>query len=66
MSDAEATIRHALLNGMAQRKVSSAEEAVDAILETMFATSVRSSVIAYLTELNLKEIDEKREKEELN
>lgn len=51
MSDAEATIRHALLDGMAKRKVGSAEEAVDAILETIFAEPVRQAVIMYLKEI---------------
>lgn len=52
MSDAEATIRHALLDGMAERKVSSAEEAVDAIVETLFAEPVRWAVEEYLKEIS--------------
>lgn len=51
MSDAEATIRQALLSGMAAHKVSSAEEAVDAIIETVFAESTRWAVVVYLKEL---------------
>ena len=51
MSDAETTIRHALLDGMAKRQVNSVEEAVDAIVETVFAEPVRWAVIAYLKEL---------------
>lgn len=51
MSDAEATIRHALLYGMPRCKVSSAGEAVDAILETLFAEPVRQAVVVYLKEL---------------
>lgn len=51
MSGAEAAIRLALLAGMAKRKVSSAEEAIDAIMETMFAEPVRRAVEEYLKEL---------------
>jgi len=45
MSDAEATIRQSILTGMAERnakhEINSPEEAVDAVLECVFAEPVR-------------------------
>lgn len=51
MSDAETTIRNAILDGTAKRVVISTEEAVDVIMECVFAEPVRWAVVEYLKEL---------------
>lgn len=51
MSDAEATVKHAIFDGMIKRHACSPEEAVDAIFEAIFAESVRWAVVVYLKEL---------------
>lgn len=52
MSDAKTTIKHAILAAMAEREVSSEEEAADAIVECVFAVPIRWAVVKYLEELS--------------
>ena len=56
MSVAEATIRQAVLTGMSERnarhEINTAEEAVNAVLECVFAEPVRWAVEAYLKEIS--------------